>query len=66
MILVVDDTTSNLFVMNMIFEEIKEFEIELKPALNGKLAVEVVENSQPGKSFSHIFLDLQMSIMDGY
>ena len=35
LILVVDDTPSNLFVMKMIFEEIKELEIELKPALNG-------------------------------
>lgn len=35
LILVVDDTPNNLFVMKMIFEEIKELEIELKPALNG-------------------------------
>ena len=35
MILVVDDTINNLSVMQMLFENIKEIDIDVKPALNG-------------------------------
>ena len=65
MILVVDDTMNNLIVMQMLFESIKEFELEVKSALNGQLAVQVIQGAKRG-SFSHIFLDLHMPIMDGY
>ena len=66
MILVVDDTINNLTVMQMLFENIKDVEIDVKTALNGQQALKVVQNTQQGNSFSHIFLDLHMPIMDGY
>ena len=61
----VDDTPNNLFVMQMLLDEISDIEIELKTALNGQLALQVVESAHQ-ESFSHIFLDLHMPIMDGY
>lgn len=42
MILVVDDTINNLIVMKFLFESIKDIDLEVKSALNGELAVQVV------------------------
>ena len=42
MILVVDDTINNLIVMQFLFESIKDIDLEVKSALNGELAVQVV------------------------
>ena len=51
--------------MNMLVGEITEVEIILKTALSGMIALQIVQNPYVEK-FSHIFLDLQMPIMDGY
>ena len=65
MILVVDDSTYNLFVIEMLLQEIKDCKITLKTALNGQQAVQTVLESSDGP-FTHILLDLHMPIMDGY
>ena len=64
-ILVVDDTPNNSFVMETLLGEIQEVVIELSTALNGESALSIV-NDMTGDPFTHIFLDLQMPIMDGY
>ena len=51
--------------MNMLVGEITEVEIILKTALSGMIALQIVQNPDV-ENFSHIFLDLQMPIMDGY
>ena len=63
--MVVDDCAYNLFVIELLLSEIKEVEVELTTALNGQLAVDIVQNTLEG-SLSYIFLDLQMPVMDGY
>ena len=52
--------------MKMLLEEIREIDIVIRTALNGQFAIQEVNHSQRGVSFSHIFLDLHMPIMDGY
>ena len=51
--------------MDMLVGEITEVEIILKTALSGMIALQIVQNPSV-EYFSHIFLDLQMPIMDGY
>ena len=64
-ILVVDDSTYNLFVMQMILEEVKDIQLEILTALNGKIAVDTV-TQHSAAPFDIVFLDLQMPVMDGY
>ena len=64
-ILVVDDSTYNLFVMQMILEEVKDMQLEIVTALNGRIAVDTVTQHSPAP-FDIVFLDLQMPVMDGY
>ena len=64
-VLVVDDSSYNLFVMSMILEEFKDMELEVLTALNGQRAVDTVLQHQE-RRFDIIFLDLQMPVMDGY
>ena len=64
-VLVVDDSSYNLFVMSMILEELKDMELEVLTALNGQRAVDTVLQHQE-RRFDIIFLDLQMPVMDGY
>ena len=64
-ILVVDDSTYNLFVMQMILEEVKDMQLEIVTALNGRIAVDTV-TQHSAAPFDIVFLDLQMPVMDGY
>ena len=50
--------------MKSLFDEIKDLEIVMKTALNGQEAINVVKKTKG--TFSHIFLDLLMPIMNGY
>ena len=63
-LLTIDDTPSNLFVMEMLLGEIKDIDITFKTALSGNIALQIVQNAQV--SFTHIFVDIHMPVMDGY
>ena len=65
-ILAVDDNPMNLFVIELLLGEIIEFDIEVKTAMNGELALEVVREQERDDPFTHVFLDLHMPVMDGY
>ena len=56
----------NLLVLEMLLKDIKEIDIEVRTAMNGQKAVEVVQNTRGGEVFSHVILDLHMPVMDGY
>jgi CheY-like chemotaxis protein len=60
----VDDSTYNLFVIEMLIQELNDPRISVITALNGDLAVQTVLASP--HPFSHILLDLHMPVMDGY
>ncbi len=59
-VLVVDDSSYNLFVMKALLGEIQYFEVET--AENGLIAIEICQV----KDFDVIFMDLQMPVMDGF
>lgn len=65
-ILAVDDNPMNLFVIELLLGEIVEFDIEVKTAMNGELALEVIRKQERDDPFTHVFLDLHMPVMDGY
>ena len=64
-ILVVDDNSYNLLVMQIILGDIVEAQ-NIDTALNGQLAVEKVLLQEHESPFNYIFMDLQMPVMDGY
>ena len=64
-ILVVDDNSYNLLVMEIILSDITEGP-DIHTALNGQLAVEKVLLSREESPFNYIFMDLQMPVMDGF
>ena len=65
-ILAVDDNPMNLFVIELLLGELIEFDIEVKTAMNGELALEVIRKQERDDHFTHVFLDLHMPVMDGY
>ena len=65
-ILAVDDNPMNLFVIELLLGELIEFDIEVKTAMNGELALEVIRKQERDDPFTHVFLDLHMPVMDGY
>lgn len=72
-VLIVDDSSYNLIVMKELIGAIKGdhgVEYQIKTALNGKEAVEVILESIVKESrkinFDLLFIDLQMPVLDGY
>ncbi|MDD3194049.1 MAG: response regulator [Oscillospiraceae bacterium] len=60
-ILVAEDNDTNWKVINKILES---YGIDAKRAINGKVAVEMLQNSS--KPYDLIFMDIQMPVMNGY
>ena len=74
-ILIVDDSSYNLFVMGELMQQIKfppeeNKTLHVETALNGQIAVDRVKDQlkvDPVKPyFDFIFLDLQMPVLDGF
>ena len=66
-VLIVDDSSYNLFVMEELIGQIKTKKILLDTALNGQLAVDqVIETWRGGNAYDVIFLDLNMPVLDGF
>ena len=65
-VLVVDDSSYNLFVIQELISAVDKA-IHVDTALNGVQALEKVrEKRAQGGSYTIIFMDLSMPIMDGY
>jgi len=76
---VADDNPYNLFVLELLFQEVTDFQVELITAQNGDEAVRAAVNlftieynvnkkgyTRKGEPITHVFLDLHMPIMDGF
>lgn len=65
----VDDSPYNLFVLQELIRSAVEGPVEIDTALNGQLALEVIEQTvkQSGKAmYDFMFLDLMMPVLDGF
>lgn len=62
--LAVDDSSYNLFVLQLLIEEMRIPDLVIKTALNGMQAVEAAKSEQ--SRFTHVLLDLHMPVMDGF
>lgn len=61
-ILLVEDNEINLEIET---ELLQDLGLQIEPAKNGKIAVEIIKNSEPG-AFGLILMDIQMPVMNGW
>ena len=62
-VLIVDDSSYNLFVMQELLQTIPVIKI-IKTAMNGQECLDLLKENK-SQSFDVVFLDIQMPIMDG-
>ena len=62
-VLIVDDSSYNLFVMQELLQTIPAIQI-IKTAMNGQECLDLLKENK-SQTFDVIFLDIQMPIMDG-
>jgi two-component system sensor histidine kinase EvgS len=62
-ILIAEDVTLNYVVLKSILEKIKDYNLEIIRAVNGREAIEIVEREL---NIDLVLMDVQMPIMNGY